>query len=124
MTNSEHLPQPLGPYSHVQTAGNLVFCAGQLALDADTSKPLSHLPAGEQTAIVLRNLERVLIDSGSSLGQVLKTTIYLADLSDYAEVNTVYAAVFGDHRPARATLEVSRLLGDLAVEIDAVATSE
>jgi 2-iminobutanoate/2-iminopropanoate deaminase len=106
------------------TSGRLVFCAGQLALDPETSEPLASLGVREQTRIVLDNLEKVLVDEGSSLHGVLRTTVYLADLDDYAAVNEVYREVFGDHRPARATFEVSRLIGGLAVEIDAVAAVE
>ncbi|WP_028935075.1 RidA family protein [Pseudonocardia spinosispora] len=120
-TAAQGLPAPVGPYSHAMTANGFVFCAGQLALDPETSEPLASLSVREQTRMVLDNLEKTLLSEGSSLRGVLRTTVYLANLDDYAEVNEVYREVFGDHRPARATFEVSRLIGDLSVEIDAVA---
>jgi 2-iminobutanoate/2-iminopropanoate deaminase len=114
------LPKPVGPYSHGATVAGIVFCAGQLALD-HASTPMTHLSAGEQTAIVLRNLEATLRAAGSSLQLVVRTTVYLSDLAFYAEMNEAYIAAFGDHRPARATVEVSGLIGGLSVEIDAIA---
>lgn len=116
------LASPLGPYSHAATGGGLIFCAGQLALDPDTSEPLAHLDIDGQTRIVLANLVTVLDGYGATLGDVLRTTVYLRSLDDYASMNAVYREVFGEHRPARATMEISALLGNLAVEIDAVAT--
>ena len=121
ITDDLALPEPVGPYSHAMTANGIVFCAGQLALDPDTSEPLAHLSVREQTRIVLANLEKALVGQGSSLQQVVRTTVFLADLNDYGAVNEVYREVFGDHMPARATFEVSRLIGGLAVEIDAFA---
>ena len=117
------LPAPVGPYSHGVRAAGLVFCAGQLALDTRTSAPLAELSAGEQTRIVLANLAATLRAAGSSLEQVVRTTVCLADLDDYAEMNEAYREAFGDLRPARATLEVSRLIGGLKVEIDAIAVA-
>lgn len=119
----EGLPAPVGPYSHGVRAGDLVFCAGQLALDNETSAPLAELSVGEQTRIVLANLDATLRAGGSSLARVVRTTVWLVDLDDYAEMNAAYTEAFGALRPARATLEVSRLIGGLRVEIDAVATT-
>ena len=114
------LPQPVGPYSHAASTGGIVFCSGQLALD-ETSSPLADLPVRDQTEIVLGNLEKTLVAAGSAIQLVLRTTVYLVDLADYAEMNEAYISAFGDHRPARATVEVSGLIGGLAVEIDAFA---
>jgi 2-iminobutanoate/2-iminopropanoate deaminase len=115
------LPAPLGPYSHGVRAGELVFCAGQLALDRATSAPLADLPVREQTAIVLANLAETLQAAGSSLQRVVRTTVYLVDLDDYDEMNAAYREAFGQMWPARATFAVKELLGGLRVEIDAVA---
>jgi 2-iminobutanoate/2-iminopropanoate deaminase len=111
----------VGPYSQAARAGDVLFCSGQLALDPDTSRPLSELGVAEQTRIVLENLERVLDGSGTSRRHVLRTTVYLASLDDFHAMNAVYAEFFGGHHPARATFAVAGLLGGLRVEIDAVA---
>lgn len=116
------LPRPVGPYSHARRAGDLVFCAGSMPLDKETSRPLAELDVRDQTRAVLDNLRAVLEAAESSLGDVVRTTVYLADLDDYAEMNAVYREYFEDPAPARATVEVSRLIGGIAVEIDAVAT--
>lgn len=118
------LPQPVGPYSHGVRTGSLVFCAGQLALDPASSAPLAELSAREQTRLVLENLAATLAAAGSSLDRVVRTTVYLADLADYDAMNAAYVEAFGTHRPARATFEVSRLIGGLKVEIDAFAIAE
>lgn len=116
------LPRPVGPYSHSTRAGDLVFCAGSMPLDRSTSRPLAELDVRDQTRAVLDNLNAVLEAAGSSLGEVVRTTVYLADLDDYAGMNEVYREYFGDPAPARATVEVGRLIGGIAVEIDAIAT--
>lgn len=118
--NPAQLGRPVGPYSQAVRAGELIFCAGQLALDPADSRPMTGLSAADQTRKVLQNLSRVLEDGGSSLTRVVKTTIYLTDLNDYAAVNDVYREFFPDPPPARATVQVARLIGDLRVEIDAI----
>jgi 2-iminobutanoate/2-iminopropanoate deaminase len=121
--NPTGLAPPVGPYSQAARCGDLLFCAGQLALDPDDSHPLTHLGAGEQTRIVLDNLKSVLEGAGSSLEQVLRTTVYLASLEDYGEMNAVYREAFPNDKPARATVEVAGLIGGLRVEIDAIAAA-
>lgn len=121
--NPADLPAPVGPYSHGMSVGSLVFCSGQLALDPASSKPLAELGAGEQARIVLENLAATLRAAGSSLDRVVRTTVYLVDLADYAAMNEAYVAAFGEHRPARATVEVKGLIGGLKVEIDAFAVA-
>lgn len=115
------LAAPLGPYSHAKVAGGLVFCAGHLALDPNDGSPEAALDAEQQTRVVLQNLERTLNAAGVALEDVVRTTIYLSDLDDYASMNAAYLEAFGTHRPARATVEVSGLLGGLRVEIEAIA---
>ena len=113
-------PQAIGPYSQAVVANGFVFCSGQIALDAE-----GHFHPGyprDQTRQVLHNLATVLEAAGSSLSKVVKTTVYLQSMDDFAEVNEVYAEIFGDHAPARATVQVARLPRDVAVEIDAIAT--
>ena len=115
---TENAPRPIGPYSQAVRVGQMVYTAGQIGFDADGS-----LPAGvaEQTRLVVRNLKGVLEAAGSSLERVIKTTIFLHDLSDFAIVNEVYAEYFGFTAPARSTVQVARLPKDALVEIEAIA---
>ncbi|MCC6999860.1 MAG: RidA family protein [Deltaproteobacteria bacterium] len=113
-------PRAIGPYSQAIVAGGLVFCSGQIPLDPTTGQ----LVVGDvevQTARVMDSLAAVLKAAGSSLGQVVKTTIYLHDLGDFAKVNAVYGRYFEAAPPARATVQVAALPRGAAVEIDAIA---
>ncbi len=112
-------PAAIGPYSQAVVAGPFVFCSGQIALAPGETKITGS--AGAQTRQILKNLKAVLEAAGSSLEQVVKTTVYLTDIADFPEVNAVYAELFGDSRPARATVEVASLPKEAVVEIDAVA---
>ncbi|MGD0157730.1 MAG: RidA family protein [Terracidiphilus sp.] len=116
-------PAAIGPYAQGVRVGNLVFTAGQGALDPITGQIV---PGGikEQTARTLENLKAVLEAGGSSLGQVVKATVFLKDLNDFAPMNAVYASYFGtddETLPARTTVEVSRLPRNVLVEIEVVA---
>ena len=116
-------PAAIGPYSQAIRSGNLLFLSGQIPLDPATG----HIVEGDaavQTARVLKNLSAILEAAGSSLGQVLKTTVYLKDLTDFVMMNEVYARFFGDCPPARATVEVAGLPRGVAVEIDLIAEVE
>ena len=113
-------PAAIGPYSQAVADHGLLFCSGQIALDPDTMEMVG-ATAAEQARQVLRNLEAVLSAGRSSLAHVLKTTLYLADMADFAAVNEVYAAAFGEHRPARATVAAAGLPKGALVEIDALA---
>ncbi len=113
-------PAAIGPYSQAVAADGLLFCSGQIALDPETMEMVG-ATAAEQAHRVLENLEAVLRAGGSSLADVLKTTLYLADMGDFTAVNEVYAAAFGEHRPARATVAAAGLPKGALVEIDAVA---
>lgn len=113
-------PKAVGPYSQAVVAGGFVFCCGQGPLDPATNKVAGEdTPA--QTEQVLKNLAAVLEASGSSLAQVVKTTVYLKDLSDFKKMNEVYSRFFPTEPPARATIEAARLPLDTLVEIDAIA---
>ncbi|MHC4290143.1 MAG: RidA family protein [Planctomycetota bacterium] len=112
-------PEAIGPYSQAVVAGNLVFCSGQIPLDPATMTLVGQT-AAEQTAQVLTNLSEVLKAADSGLEKVVKTTVFLSDMNDFAEMNEVYAKFFGDHKPARATVEVARLPKDVKVEIDCI----
>jgi len=113
-------PAAIGPYSQAVRAGNLLFISGQIPLDPATSQVV----AGDiavQTDRVLRNLAAILEAAGSSLAKVLKTTVYLRDLEEFAKMNEIYAKYIGDAPPARATVQVVRLPRDVSVEIDLIA---
>lgn len=113
-------PAAIGPYSQAIQLGNLVFCSGQIPLDPATGQMVEG-GSDVQTRRVMENLKAVLEAAGSSLGRVVKTTIFLKNMSDFATVNGVYAEYFGDAPPARATVEVSTLPRGAQVEIDAIA---
>ena len=118
--SSEQAPKAIGPYSQAIRAGDFLFLSGQIPLDAATGQ-LVPGDVAAQTRQVLDNLRAVLAASGHDLEAVVRTTIYLADLSDFAVVNEVYRGYFADPAPARATVQVARLPRDARVEIDAVA---
>jgi 2-iminobutanoate/2-iminopropanoate deaminase len=113
-------PKAIGPYSQAVRAGNLVFCSGQISINPETGT-LIEGGVQDQTHQVLKNLEAVLTAAGTSLNNVVKTTVYLADMEEFATMNMVYETFFTANPPARATVEVSRLPKDVRVEIDAIA---
>jgi 2-iminobutanoate/2-iminopropanoate deaminase len=113
-------PKAIGPYSQAIKANGLIFASGQIALDPSTMQIVEG-GIREQTERVLKNLAAVLEASGSSLDQVVKTTVFLSDLSDFTEMNETYGRFFGATPPARSTVEVSRLPRDVRVEIDVIA---
>lgn len=111
----------IGPYSQAVVAGNLVFISGQVPLDLDSGELIGEGDIATQTRRALDNLAKVLAASGTSFDRVVKTTIFLKDMGDFAAVNEVYAERFGDAPPARSTVEVARLPRDVGVEIEAIA---
>ncbi len=113
-------PQAIGPYSQAVRAGGLVFLSGQIPLDPETGEFVAG-GIGEQTEQVLRNISKVLEAAGTGLERVVKTTVYLADMNDFAAMNEVYARYFESEPPARSTVQAARLPRDARVEIDAVA---
>ncbi len=119
---TERAPAAIGPYSQAIAAGGLVWVSGQIPLDPRTGQ-MDPGDIADQTRRVLDNLRGVVEAAGSSLAQVLRTTVYLRDLGEFEAVNRVYAEYFGDRPPARACVEVSALPKGARVEIDAVALS-
>lgn len=113
-------PRAIGPYSQAVRSNGLLFLSGQIPLDPATGQ-VTEGGIAAQTARVLENLGAVLEAAGSSFERVLKTTVYLKDLNEFAEMNEVYARYFAACPPARATVEVSRLPRDVRVEIEAIA---
>ncbi len=113
-------PQAIGPYSQAITAGGFVFSSGQIAIDPATGNVIEG-DVATQTDRVMKNLAAVLAAAGSSLNRVVKTTVFLKSMGDFGTMNEVYGRHFGEHRPARSTVEVARLPKDVLVEIDVVA---
>ena len=112
-------PQAIGPYSQAISFDKLVFCSGQIPLRPDGT--LEEGDVAAQTRQVLTNLQAVLTAAGSSLDNVVKTTVFLTDMGDFAAMNSVYAEFFHDTPPARSTIQVARLPRDVRVEIEAIA---
>lgn len=116
-------PKAIGPYSQAVASGSFVFTAGQVALDPATMD-LVPGDVAAQAERVMANLRAVLSAAGCTLGNVVKTTVYLVDMADFAAMNEVYARHFGDHRPARSTVAVAGLPKGARVEIDVVAVKD
>jgi 2-iminobutanoate/2-iminopropanoate deaminase len=113
-------PKAIGPYSQGVRVNGFLFTAGQVALDPKTGE----LVAGgivEQTSRALENLRAILVEAGSSMAQVVKTTVFLVDMADFAAMNEIYGRAFGSHRPARSTVAVAALPRGARVEIEAIA---
>jgi len=115
-------PAPVGPYNQAVKAGGVLYCSGQIALDPSTGAMVGGGDVEAETRQVLANLKAVLEAGGSTPRQVLRTTVFLADLGDFARVNATYAEMFGEGvSPARACVEVAALPKGARVEIDAIA---
>ncbi len=117
---SDRAPKPIGPYSQAIRAVGLLFLSGQTPIDP-TTQQLVEGDVAAQTARVLENLKAILESGGSSLDRVVKTSVFLKDLSDFAAMNEVYARYFPQNPPARSTIEAARLPRDCKVEIDLIA---
>lgn len=118
--HSAGAPAAIGPYSQAIAAGNLLFCSGQIALDPATMQLVGDT-AALQCEQVMKNLSAVLAAAGANLQHVVRTTIFLASMADFAAVNEVYGRWFGAHKPARATVAVKELPKGGLVEIDCIA---
>ncbi len=116
-------PPAIGPYSQAIVSGELVFCSGQIPLDPTTGEVVAG-GIQEQTHQVLKNLRAVLEAAGSGLDCVLKTTVFLKNMGDFAAMNAVYATYFSSAPPARSTVEVARLPRDVLVEIECIARTK
>ena len=115
-------PAPVGPYNQAVVAGEWLYCSGQIPLDPSTGAMVGNGDVGAETRQVLKNLVAVLNEAGASPAQVVRTTVFLADLGDFQTVNNLYAEVFGDGvSPARACVQVAALPKGARVEIDCVA---
>ncbi len=113
-------PAAIGPYSHAIQAGPFVFCSGQIPLDPKTGKPVAD-DIETQTRQVLVNVSAVLAAAGLTTANVVKSTVFLKDMADFAKMNALYEAAFAPHKPARSTIQVARLPVDARVEIEVIA---
>ena len=111
-------PAAIGPYSQAMVVGDLLFTSGQIPLRADGT--LNNGDIAVQTTQVLANLKAVIEAAGSSLNQVVKTTVFMKNLDDFVAMNKIYADMFGSHTPARSTVQVAKLPRDVLVEIEAI----
>jgi len=121
LVQTNDAPSAIGPYSQAVVANGIVYTSGQIALTPEGSDELLREDVVVQAVRVMKNLEAVLLEAGSSMDNVLKTTIFLADMDDFTLVNEVYSEAFGSHKPARATVAVKTLPKNALVEVDAVA---
>lgn len=117
---SEKAPKAIGPYSQAVKHGDLIYCSGQIALDHKTMQMVG-VTVTEQTETIMNNMGEILKAAGSGFDKVLKCTIYLKNMDDFAGMNELYGSFFPKNPPARATVEVSRLPKDALVEIDCIA---
>ncbi len=114
-------PAAAGQYSQAIRAGNLLFASGQIPIDPSSGQIIEDKSIAAQTRRVLLNLQAVVSAAGGSLENVVKTTVYLKNIGDFAEMNSVYAEFFHSAPPARATVEVARLPRDVSIEVDCIA---
>jgi 2-iminobutanoate/2-iminopropanoate deaminase len=121
IVSTEQAPKAIGPYSQAVISNGFAFLSGQIPLDPATNQIIDGGIAA-QTERVLENLKSVLEAAGSSLDRVVKTTVYLKDMGEFAKMNEVYGRYFSSNAPARATVEAARLPRDVAVEIDCIAS--
>jgi 2-iminobutanoate/2-iminopropanoate deaminase len=120
VVSTEKAPGAIGPYSQAIKANGMVFCSGQIPTDPATGIFVSD-DVSEQTVQVFKNLAAVLEAAGSGLDKVVKTTVFLADMNDFAAMNEVYGQYFVENKPARATVQAARLPRDAKVEIECIA---
>jgi 2-iminobutanoate/2-iminopropanoate deaminase len=121
---TKNAPEPIGPYSQAVSISwdsqNLIYTSGQVAINPSTSE-FKGGNIKEQTKLVMENLKAILTEAGSDLGKVIKTTVFIKDMNDFAAMNEIYSLYFGESKPARSTVEVARLPKDALVEIEVIA---
>ena len=118
--STDRAPQALGPYSQAIRANGFIFCSGQIPIDP-AAGTVTAATAADPARQAITNLQKVLEAAGSGLGKVVKTTVFLGDMNDFAAVNAVYAELFGDTKPARSCVQAARLPTDVKIEIEAIA---
>ncbi len=117
---TENAPKALGPYSQALKAGGFIYCSGQIPINPATNA-IEATTIEDQTRQAITNLGNVLRAAGSSLAKVVKTTVFISDMNDFAAVNGVYAELFGSTKPARSCVQAARLPKDVKIEIEAIA---
>ena len=120
IVSTEQAPKALGPYSQAIKSGGFIFCSGQIPIDPAVNAVVA-TTIEDQTRQAITNLGNVLKAAGSSLSKVVKTTVFVSDMNDFAALNGVYAELFGDTKPARSCVQVARLPKDVKLEIEAIA---
>ena len=120
LITAQDAPAAIGPYSHAAQVGNLLFCSGQIPVDPDSGQ-LVEDTIDAQTLQVLTNIKTVLASQGLDLSKVAKTTVFLTDMAEFPAMNALYAEHFGDHKPARSTIQVAGLPLGARVEIEVIA---
>ena len=123
IVSTEQAPKALGPYSQAIKSGGFIFCSGQIPIDPAANAVVA-TTIEDQTRQAITNLGNVLKAAGSSLAKVVKTTVFISDMNDFAALNAVYAEMFGDTKPARSCVQAARLPKDVKLEIEAVAVDE
>ncbi len=118
--STENAPKALGPYSQAIKANGMVYCSGQIPIDPAVNA-ITAETIEDQTKQAITNLKNVLEKAGSSLSKVVKTTVFISDMNEFARLNAVYAEMFGDTKPARSCVQVARLPKDVKIEIEAIA---
>lgn len=121
--NTKNAPAAIGPYSQAIKVGNLLFTSGQIPLEPETGNLVSE-DVKEQTKRCLENLKAILEESGTCLSKVVKTTVFIKDMKDFAAINEVYGTYFSSNPPARSCVEVARLPKDVLVEVEAIALAD
>ena len=122
IVSTDNAPGAIGPYSQAIKANGMVFCSGQIPIDPATGEFVSQ-DVAEQTEQVLKNLKAVLTAAGTDISNVVKTTVFLADMADFGAMNEVYGKHFSENKPARATVQAARLPKDARVEIECIAVA-
>ena len=118
--STEKAPKALGPYSQAIKANGMIYCSGQIPIDPAVNAVTAET-IEDQTRQAIANLGNVLEKAGSSLSKVVKTTVFISDMNEFARLNAVYAEMFGDTKPARSCVQVARLPKDVKIEIEAIA---
>lgn len=116
--SSVNAPAAIGPYSQAMRSGNLIFCSGMIGIDPKTGTVPDGVEA--QTKQVMNNIGALLADNGAGYDNILKTTLFIKDMNDFAKINEIYGSYFKGNPPARSTVEVSRLPKDVLVEIESI----
>lgn len=118
--STENAPKALGPYSQAIKVNGMIYCSGQIPIDPAVNAVTAET-IEDQTKQAITNLKNVLEKAGSSLSKVVKTTVFISDMNEFARLNAVYAELFGDTKPARSCVQVARLPKDVKIEIEAIA---